>query len=121
MLNTVLAIVAGFIIWSAIWLGGGPLVAKLFPGALAKDGSTKHTGYLLAALALSVVASLASGYAAQWIAEDGSMNPQLILGVVLLLVGIMVQRQYWKSMPVWYHLLFLAAIIPAVLLGATLV
>lgn len=120
MLNTVLAIVAGFIIWSAIWLGGNPLVARLFPGAMAKDGSTKHTGLLLALLVLSIVASLVSGYAAQWIAEDSSMNPQLILGVILLLVGVMVQRQYWKSMPVWYHLAFLAAIIPAVLYGATL-
>lgn len=120
MLNTVLAIGAGFIIWSAIWLGGGPLVAKLFPGAIAKDGSTSHTGYLVATLALSVVASLVSGYATQWIAEDGSTNPQLILGVILLVVGIMVQRQYWKSMPIWYHLVFLAAIIPAVLYGAML-
>lgn len=120
MLNTILAIVAGFIIWSVVWLGGNQVVTRLFPGAVAKDGSIKHTGLLLALIALSLVASLAAGYGAQWIAEDGSSNPQLILGVLLVLVGIVVQRQYWKLMPLWYHLAFLVLIIPVVLYGATL-
>jgi hypothetical protein len=120
MLNTILAIVAGFIIWSVVWLGGNQLVTRLFPGAVSKDGSTTHTGLLLTLIALSLLASLAAGYGTQWIAEDGSSNPQLILGVLLVLVGIAVQRQYWKLMPLWYHLAFLALIIPAVLYGATL-
>lgn len=120
MLNTILAIMAGFIIWSVVWLGGNQVVTRLFPAAVAKDGSTKHTGLLLALIALSLLASLAAGYGVQWIAEDGSINPQLILGVLLVLVGIAVQRQYWKLMPLWYHLTFLALILPTVLYGATL-
>lgn len=120
MFNTILAIVVGFIVWSVIWLGGNQLVVRLFPGAVAKDGSTRHTGLLLALIALSLAASLAAGYGVQWLAEDSSVNPQLILGVVLVLVGIAVQRQYWKLMPLWYHLAFLVLIVPAVLYGATL-
>lgn len=120
MLNTVLVIVAGFIIWSVVWLGGNQVVTRFFPGAVAKDGSTKHAGFLLALIAFSLVASLAAGYGVQWIAEDGSINPQFILGVVLVLVGIAIQRQYWKLMPLWYHLAFLILIIPTVLYGATL-
>lgn len=120
MLNTILAIVAGFIIWSVVWLGSNQLVTRLFPSAVAKDGSTNHAGLLLTLIALSLLASLAAGYATQWVAEDSSINPQLALGVVLVLVGIAVQRQYWKLMPLWYHLAFLALIIPAVVYGATL-
>jgi hypothetical protein len=39
------------------------------------------------------------------------------LAAVLLLVGIFVEIQYWNVMPVWYHLIFLAVLVPATLWG----
>lgn len=114
----ILAVVAGFAAWSALWLGGSPQVLKLFPGALQKDGSVRHTGALLTMLVFAAVVSLVAGYVVTLV--SAGTNLPLILGVILLLVGIMVQRQYWKLMPVWYHLLFLALLVPATLFGASL-
>ncbi len=120
MLRTILAIVVGFALWSLLWLGGRPLLANLFPGAVAADGSSSNTGYLLALIALSVLASLAAGFLARAIATATSNTPQLALGVILLLVGIAVEAGYWNLLPLWYHLTFLVLLLPATLVGARL-
>lgn len=120
MLRTILAVVAGFALWSLLWLGGSPLLAGLFPGAVAADGSSSDPGYLIALVALSAVASLAAGYAARALAKtDGSRVP-LTLGVILLLTGIAVESGYWSLLPLWYHLVFLILLLPATLAGARL-
>lgn len=118
MLMEILAVVAGFATWSVLWLGGSPQVLKLFPGALQKDGSVRHIGALLATLLFAAVVSLVAGYVVTRVSAGA--NLPLILGVVLLLVGVMVQRQYWKLMPLWYHVIFLALLVPATVLGASL-
>jgi hypothetical protein len=120
MLNLVLSVIAGFVLWSVLWLGGGALVQKLFPGAVAANGATSHSGLLVSLLGLSILASLAAGYVSRFFLQDPAAAPQLYLGVILLAVGIFVQRQYWTLMPLWYHLAFLALIIPVVLYGARL-
>ncbi|MCW5874766.1 MAG: hypothetical protein KIS88_09005 [Anaerolineales bacterium] len=61
---------------------------------------------------------MAAGYVVTLVSASATLP--LILGVVLLLVGIAVQRQYWKLMPLWYHLLFLALLVPTTLFGASL-
>jgi hypothetical protein len=120
MLRDILAVAAGFGLWSVLWLGGNQLVTRLFPGATGSDGSTSHTGLLVTLIGLSLVASAAAGYVTNAISLNPDNLSQIILGVALLLVGIMVQRQSWALLPLWYHLVFLAMLIPAVLFGATL-
>ncbi len=77
----------------------------------------RGAGVLLALLVLSVIASVASGYLTTVIAQDPSITPGLILGVILLIVGILVQRSAWNLMPLWYHLVFLGLLIPGSVLG----
>lgn len=118
MLMNILAVIAGFALWSILWLGGNPLVARLFPGALKEDGSLRHPGALVALLVFAALVSVAAGYVVPLVSAGA--NLPLILGAILLLVGILVQRQYWALMPVWYHLIFLALLVPATLYGASL-
>ena len=40
--------------------------------------------------------------------------------ILAALVGIAVQTAYWDQLPLWWHLLFLAAIVPMAMLGAQL-
>lgn len=120
MLKDILAVVVGFAAWSILWLGGNPQVPKLFPGSLKKDGSLHHTGALLTLLVFAALVSIAAGYVVTLVSASANTNLPLILGVILLLVGIVVQRQYWKLMPLWYHLLFLGLLVPATLFGASL-
>ena len=44
----------------------------------------------------------------------------LIAVPVLLLTGIGVQASVWSLMPTWYHVTFLALVVPMTLLGSRL-
>jgi TRAP-type C4-dicarboxylate transport system permease small subunit len=50
--------------------------------------------------------------------EDKLTN--LILGILLLAFGILVQVVAWNYMPIWYHLIFLALLIPMTMIGGKL-
>ena len=118
MLTDILAVAGGFVVWSVLWLGGSRLVLGLFPGAMKADGSVAQPGALAALLVFAALVSAAAGYVVPLISAGA--NLPLILGGLLLVVGIFVQSQSWKLLPLWYHLLFLALLIPATLWGAGL-
>lgn len=119
MWKLVLAVIAGYALWTVLWLGGGQGLLAAFPDAMPQaDGQPiGSTPYLVGALVLSVICSLAAGALcrlgkAHWLAAA------ITLSVLLLLTGIGVQASSWDLMPVWYHLPFLILLVPATLLGA---
>lgn len=120
ILRNVLAVVAGFGLWSVLWVGGNALLTALMPGAFRADGSTSQTGALVLLAALSVAYSVAAGYLTATIARAIRPIPVLVLGGLLLIVGIVVEAGYWDVIPLWYHLTFLALLIPAALSGGWL-
>jgi hypothetical protein len=118
MLRTIAAVVAGFVAWSAVWLDGNAILAALSPAAVNADGSVANVGFLLALLALSLLASLVAGYTTA--ALQARPGAAWALALVLLVVGIAVELGSWRLLPVWYHLVFLALIVPVVRFGAGL-
>ena len=74
-------------------------------------------GMLGARLATGALASIAAGFSAAWIAK-GSRTQVNVLAGLLLLMFIPVHYQLWDKFPVWYHVTFLASLIPLTLLGA---
>ena len=74
---------------------------------------------LLIHLVLSVIVSFISGYIAALVSGENKRSP-LWLGVVLLLVGILVEAAYWSYIPIWYHLLFLVLLVPVTVAGGKL-
>jgi MFS family permease len=117
-MRTVLAIVAGFAVWSVLWLAANTAVTSISPDSFSDAGVTQSPGILLVFLAASLVCSLASGYTAGKIAPGAARRNALLLGVVLLAVGIFVESQYWSLVPLWYHGIFLIALIPVTLAGS---
>lgn len=117
----ILGVIVGFVVWSVVFVGGEALVRAIAPGAVAPSDVTyfDSTGVLLGYLVRSVIASIFAGLSAVLVAAE-SAKTTLILGVVLLLVGIMVQTSAWSLLPVWYHLVFLALLIPMTILGGKL-
>ena len=111
------AVVAGFVVWTVLYLGGNALLAAAFPSSFNPDGSTDSAVMLVLILVLSVVYSVVSGWTTARVAQSKAFGSSVALGVLLLIVGIGVQMQYWEVMPLWYHLVFLGALVPAVLLG----
>lgn len=117
MLKAIGAVVAGFVAWTVLFLGSNALISMALPESFNPDGSTDSVVILLVILVLSVVFSIAAGLLTARLGGDMAFKGSIGLGVLLLVVGVFVQVQFWDVMPLWYHLLFLGALIPGVLLG----
>ena len=60
-----------------------------------------------------------AGFLAAVIAK-GNRNAPLGLGILLFAFGLLVQVVAWNYMPLWYHVVFLALLIPMTMLGGRL-
>ncbi len=120
MLRSILSVVAGFVLWTVLWLGTNSIITLATPDSFNEDGSTDSAGILLLILVLSVIYSVASGYVTALVARQDGERHALYLGILLLAVGLMVQISVWALMPLWYHLPFLLLLIPAAMYGGRL-
>jgi hypothetical protein len=111
-------VVAGFILWSVLWLGLNQLLLVLGVLAPPTNEPLTDTTPLLVLLVSSVVISLASGWATARIVGFPWALSAVVLGVLLLLTGIFVQIKLWYLIPLWYHVSFLLLLIPMTFLGA---
>jgi hypothetical protein len=113
-----LAVVAGFVLWSVLWLCYNQLLLKA--GVLPSDLSRPLTAPmpLLLLLGGSVAFSIVSGYVAARIAGVPATTTALVLGVLLLATGIFFQLKTWNLIPVWYNVIFLLLLIPMTVAGA---
>jgi hypothetical protein len=120
MFRSIIAVIISYVLWSVLWVAYNPLLKAL--GVLPTGDTTPITDAIpLAALLLgSFVFSLVAGYVVAVLKKSVSIIPVAALGVLLLATGIFVELQYWQLMPVWYHLLFLAALIPLCFFGSRL-
>jgi hypothetical protein len=120
MARIVLSVVAGFVLWSILWLSANAAVAGAAPDHFDENGVTTNAGLLAVILGLSVVISLASGFLSGVVGKERALRCGVILGALLLVVGIAVQASAWEMLPVWYHLSFLVLLLPAAVVGARL-
>lgn len=128
----ILGVVTGFVVWSLLWVSTHMLLIALSPDwygriddelqAAIGRGDTAFAiapAVLAFSLVRSVIFSLVSGYLAALIAGENAKAPA-VLGILLLVVGILTQAAYWNYMPVWYHLIFLALLLPMTIAGGKL-
>jgi hypothetical protein len=121
MVIKILAVIAGFIVWSVVFVGGEALTRVIAPAWVAPADATfvGDAPLLLTYLVRSVIASVLAGFTASLIAKDSAKIP-FILAIILLLVGLMVQIGTWNMVPVWYNIVFLILLVPMTMLGAKL-
>ncbi len=113
----ILSVVIGFVLWTALWLGSNAALQASIPNAFEESGTTSNSLILVGILGIAILVSLVSGYVTTIVAAKRSMTPTVVLGFALVAVGIFVQVQYWNVMPIWYHMSFLAALLPCSLIG----
>jgi len=119
-MRQVIAVAAGFILWSVGWLCYNASLRKF--GFVSSDQTQPiHSVMaLLALLAGSCILSLLAGFTAASIARSSPVAVAMGLGLLLLAVGLFFQIQLWRLMPFWYHLLFLVLLVPICFAGAWL-
>jgi len=108
--RVILAVIAGAVVWAALWVGGTM--------ALVPQGQpVTQVGVLLGLILYSVVLSALAGYVTAAIARAGAMTAVWSLAALQLILGIIAETSAWSMTPVWYHLVFLALIVPATVWG----
>ena len=120
MWKIALGVIVGFLVWSILWVGFDALLRAVLT---SYDESVKAMTFsslmLILLLVLSAVVSTISGFIAALISKENSKSP-LILGILLLIVGVIVQMGVWDKIPLWYHLTFWILLIPMTILGGKL-
>jgi len=117
------SIVAGVAIWTALWASATQATAWAFPTLEAPDRPLTHAGvlwgYIVFGTTLSVLAgAVTAGLARRW--EAKPRRAVWVLAVLQMSFGIVAEVSYWDLMPVWYHVVFLAPVIPATVWGGRL-
>lgn len=116
----VLGVVAGAVVWAALWVGGTRVAQAAWPDLLDPTQRLEHVAALLGYIAYSVVLSVLAGYVTAAAAGAAAMKAVWILAYLQLVIGVFTEVSYWELLPVWYHLVFLALIVPATVYGGRL-
>jgi hypothetical protein len=131
MLRTVLGVIAGFFAWAIVWLGIEKILSAIWPEgygahqlafeeAVANGGQfTADTTLLLMHIVIGSIVSVMSGFLAALIAGENKRAP-LVLGFVLLAFGLLKVVLSWPYVPIWYHVIFTALLIPMTMMGGKL-
>ncbi len=131
MLRIILAVIIGFVAWSILWVGSDQVLRSVSPewygrhqaavevAAFNNEPFESDATISLISLLRSVLFSIMAGFLTAIIAGE-NRSSTLILGIVLLVVGLIFQIFGWNYFPVWYHLLFLALLVPMTILGGKL-
>lgn len=118
MIRSLSSVLAGYIFWSALWVGLNTVLPALFPGTLIENEPIFNIEILAVMLLWSAIDSVLSGFITAKVMEKHALLHGGILGALLLITGVFVQYQYRELMPLWYHLSFLVLLVPGTLVGA---
>ena len=131
MVRIILGAIAGFIVWSVIWVGSEKGLSAVWPdwhgahqrafeAAVTTGGTfTADTTILLTNIVRGCIVSILSGFLAALIAGENKRSP-LILSFLLVAFGLLVVVMSWNYVPLWYHVIFTALLIPMTILGGKL-
>ncbi|MFN0085697.1 MAG: hypothetical protein ACKVX9_09940 [Blastocatellia bacterium] len=131
MVRIVLGVIAGFIAWSIVWVGSEKVLSAIWPewygvhqiafeAAVANGGQfTADTTILLMNMVRGSIVSVMSGFLAALIAGENRRSP-LILSILLVAFGLLIVVLSWRYVPLWYHVIFTALLVPMTMLGGKL-
>jgi uncharacterized membrane protein (DUF485 family) len=131
MVRIVLGVIAGFFAWAIVWVGSEKILSAIWPegfgvhqrafqAAIENGGQfTADTTMLLVHIVLASIVSVMSGFLAALIAGENKRTP-LILGFLLVAFGLLKAVLSWPYVPLWYHVIFTALLIPMAMMGGKL-
>ena len=132
MVRSVLGVITGFIAWLIAWVGSEKILSAIWPEGFGahqrafeeaiKNGGqfTADTTMLLTHIVIGSIVSALSGFLAALIAGENTRAP-LALGFLLLAVGLLKLVMSWPYVPIWYHVIFTAILLPMAIIGGKLI
>ena len=135
MLRIVLGVIVGFIGWVVVWVGIEKILIAVLPewygvpqlafqnaveNGPDASGFTVDTTLLLVHIVQGSIVSVIAGYLAALIAGENKRAP-LFVGILLLAVGLLKVVMSWPYVPIWYHVIFTAILLPMAILGGRLI
>jgi hypothetical protein len=132
MVRIILGVIAGFFAWVIVWVGSEKILSAIWPegfgahqrafqAAVENGGEfTADTTMLLTHIVLGSIVSVMAGSLAVLITGENARAP-LVLGFLLLALGILKAVMSWPYVPIWYHVIFTAILLPMAILGGRLI
>jgi hypothetical protein len=131
MLRIILGVVGGFIAWLIVWVGVEKIISAVWPAfgvhqrafenAIKNGGEfTADSTMLLMHIVLGSVISVGAGALAALVAGENARAP-LFVGILLLAMGVLKAVMSWQYIPIWYHVIFTAMLLPMAFLGGKLI
>ena len=116
----ILAVLAGAAVWAVLWNLGTLGAQAALPETLQSEQPLTHAGVLMAYIGYSVALSVLAGFVTARAAGTAPVPSVWTLAILQLGLGLFFEISFWSMTPVWYHLVFLALIVPATVYGGTL-
>jgi heme A synthase len=82
----------------------------------ARNGFFPDTTFLIVHVLVACIVSAAAGFLAASVAGEKARAP-LALGFMLLAMGLAKAYMSWPLVPLWYHVIFAAILLPMAILG----
>jgi len=131
MIRIILGVIAGFIAWLFVWVVSEKIISVVWPAFGAhqkafeeaiKNGGpfAAETSALITHIVLGSIVSFAVGSLAALIAGENSRAP-LFVGILLIAMGVLKAVMSWQYVPIWYHVIFTAILLPMAILGGKLI
>lgn len=119
MLRSILAIIAGSVAWMVTALGMDAVLMAIAPNFF-DAGKVKSLPLLLFMMTYSLLFSVLGGYVTALVARRKEMQHALALGLLQFAMGFAATIKFFDTAPLWYHVVFLTLLIPAILIGGQL-
>ncbi|MGH9949587.1 MAG: hypothetical protein ACRD6X_20635 [Pyrinomonadaceae bacterium] len=125
-----LGVIVGFFAWLIVWIGIEKVISAIWPAFGAHQdafqAAIEHggqfaaaAGFLVIHIVLASIVSVIAGFLAAMIAGENRRAP-LVLGFLLLAMGLLKLFMSWPYVPIWYHVIFTAILIPMTIIGGKL-
>src|SRR5262249_24249807 len=101
VVHNILAVVAGSVLWTILWLGFHAVLASRDPETF--DGNTRieNVSLLSVILGYSVIISVIAGFAMGMVARKSPIRHTIALGLLQLALGVFFEAMNWHLLPVW--------------------
>ena len=117
MLRSILAVIAGSVVWMAVALGLDFLLMSLFPHWADSRGRVESVPVLFLMLSYSTATEVLAGYVTGRVARRREVAHALVLGLLQLTMGAVATVRMWDTAPAWWHAALLALVVPATVAG----